>query len=429
MAITIGNTFLLKLYKGSTQITKLYLGGNLLFPPTSNITDFVTTWRTTGTNEVITIPTIGSGYNYDIETSDGQTFTGVTGDQAITFPSAGDYDVNISGLFPIIYINNGVDDLKLIDVKQFGNIVWGSFNSSFYGAENLTGSFTDTPNLSGVTNISFVFRGASSFNGDISSWDVSNVTNISRCFEGASLFNQDISLWSVDSVTNMSSAFRDALAFNQNINSWDVSNVTNMKEMFDNTDSFNQNLNSWVTTSVINMNQMFRDSLIFNGNISLWDVSSVTDMGLMFLNASSFNQDIGSWDVGNVTNMGGMFRNCTVFNHDLNSWDVSNVTNMSLMFENASAFNQNIEDWDIAEVTNFTNFLTDSTLSIANYDALLIGWNATLQSAYPFSTIGYPTNISFSGGDSQYTGGGAAASARANLINRFSWTITDGGIA
>ena len=192
MAITIGNTFLLKLYKGSTQITKLYLGSNLLFPTASNITDFITTWRTTGTNEVITIPTNGSGYNYDIETSDGQTFTGVTGDQAITFPTAGDYDVNISGLFPTIYINNGADDLKIIDIKQFGNIVWSSFLNSFKGAENLTGSFTDAPNLSNVTNMESMLRGLTVFNRDISSWDVSNVTNMNFTFFDSDSFNQDL---------------------------------------------------------------------------------------------------------------------------------------------------------------------------------------------------------------------------------------------
>ena len=72
-------------------------------------TSFITTWRTTTSNETITIPTTGGNYNYDISTTDGQTFTGVTGSQAITFATAGDYDVSISGAFPRIYINNGVD--------------------------------------------------------------------------------------------------------------------------------------------------------------------------------------------------------------------------------------------------------------------------------------------------------------------------------
>ncbi len=58
-------------------------------------------------------------------------------------------------------------------------------------------------------------------------------------------------------------------------------------------------------------------------------------------------------------------------------------------------------------------------LSTANYDALLIGWAAQA----------VQSSVTFDGGDSKYTGGGAAATARAYLISNFSWSISDGGIA
>ena len=141
-------------------------------------TSFITTWRTTTANETITIPTSGGGYNYDISTSDGQTFTSITGSQAITFATAGDYDISISGDFPRIIINNGVDKDKLIDIKQWGNIVWSNFGGSFYGCTNLVGSFTDAPNLANVINFESAFRNCSSFSANLSSWDVSNVTHM-----------------------------------------------------------------------------------------------------------------------------------------------------------------------------------------------------------------------------------------------------------
>ncbi|MEZ5049994.1 MAG: BspA family leucine-rich repeat surface protein [Saprospiraceae bacterium] len=56
---------------------------------------------------------------------------------------------------------------------------------------------------------------SSSFNQDISSWDVSNVVNMSNMFSRSS-FNQDISNWDSD-VKDMSWMFYENYYFNQNI--------------------------------------------------------------------------------------------------------------------------------------------------------------------------------------------------------------------
>ena len=294
-------------------------------------TSFITTWRTTTTNETITIPTSGGGYNYDISTSDGQTFTGVTGSQAITFASAGDYDVSISGDFPRININNGVDKDKIIDIKQWGNIVWSNFASSFYGCINLVGSFTDAPNLANVTSFDSSFRNCSSFSANLSSWDIANVTNFSNAF------------------------------------------------------------------------------LIFGATAPSTPVSG-----------------LGSWDMSSATTINSMLRAQTNYNEDLSSWNVSNVTDMANLFFGSTSFDQNLSSWDIANVTNFTNFAKNITFSTSNYDAILIGWESNLQGTYPNGS-GYTPTISINFGNSQYTSGGAAETARTSLINNFNWTITDGG--
>ena len=118
----------------------------------------------TSASNQFTIPTTGTGYLYDIETSDGQIITGRTGNTTITFPSAGTYDVYISGSFPQFYFNNGGDRLKLIDLKNLGIYAQGSTSqlSAFNGCSNLVISATDIGHFENVTNFSFSWIGCSS---------------------------------------------------------------------------------------------------------------------------------------------------------------------------------------------------------------------------------------------------------------------------
>jgi surface protein len=90
-----------------------------------------------------------------------------------------------------------------------------------------------------------MFFQASSFNSDVSKWDVSSVTNMQQMFSGASSFNSNISSWDISSVTTMQSMFSQASSFNSNLSNWDVSSVTNMNGIFYQASSFNQNLCPW----------------------------------------------------------------------------------------------------------------------------------------------------------------------------------------
>jgi surface protein len=79
-----------------------------------------------------------------------------------------------------------------------------------------------------------MFAVATSFNGNISNWDVGNVTSMNGMFVEATSFNQDISNWDVGNVTDMAGMFEGATSFNQDISNWNVGNVTdgNLNEMF-----------------------------------------------------------------------------------------------------------------------------------------------------------------------------------------------------
>jgi len=440
---------------------------------------FITTWKTDndgpGNDHQVVIKTKGSGYNYNIEWGDGTSDTGVTGDINHTYTTPGTYTVKIKGDFPRFYSEfdkySSNDNYKLLSIEQWGTIIWRSMNQAFAGCPNLNGNAADTPDLSQVTDMSWMFAqhgyvndhfqfnatignwdtshvtdmsgmfyGTDAFNQDIGNWNVSSVTNMHEMFAWASVFNQDIGNWNVSKVTNMSSMFERAYAFNQDIGGWDVSSVTNMSKMFWNATAFNQDIGNWNVSSVKNMSFMFEGAIAFNQDIGGWDVSNVTDMSGMFAGAAAFNQDIGGWNVSSVTNMQGMFWNADAFDRDIGNWNVSNVTDMAWMFLEADAFNQDIGGWNVSSVTNMwamfsgatafdqdiggwdvssvkdmTNMFHRIALSTANYNSLLNGWSRlTLQN-----------NVTFDGGNSKY--GDSAAAARQHIINTYHWTITDGG--
>ena len=320
--------------------------------------DFVTTWRTTTSNESITVPARGT---YTIDWGDGTIEEGVRGSQSHTYDSAGHHTVRISDGITGFHLNGYGGAGKLVSIDQWGTAQWTSMRAAFEGASNMEYKATDAPDLSRVTDASDMFRDASSFNGDISSWDVSSVTDMSRMFLGASSFNKPLSSWDVSSVTSMPRMFNDASSFNGDISGWDVSSVAKMNGMFSGASSFNQPLDSWNTSSVTNIRAMFWGAHSFNQPLDSWNTSSVTDMRSVFTDAHSFNQPLNSWDVSSVTSLEGVFLLARSFNQPLDSWDVSSVTSLSSTFLNATSFNQPLDSWDVSSVTNMLKTFRHAT--------------------------------------------------------------------
>ena len=356
---------------------------------------FVTKWRITDNNEVITIPTTGSGYNYVVNWGDGNSNAG-TGNVSHTYTNPGFYTVSITGIFPRIYFNDtsGSKD-KIIEISQWGTHGWKSMSGAFRGCTNLNLTATDIPVLSGVTDMSLMFYDCKKLN---------------PTGAAAAALNH----WHTDAVTNMEGMFWGATSFNQDIGNWNTANVINMYAMFQNATSFNQDIGNWNTANVTNMRGMFLGEPIpaaFNQDIGRWNTGNVTDMGYMFFGATAFNQDISHWNTTKVTQMGYMFFGATAFNQDIGNWNTANVIDMNAMFRGAGAFNQNLGNWKITMSLNMRYMLDDCGLSVTNYDKTLTGWARQVPSG----------NRVLGAQGLKYC---AAANARSKLISAYGWDIT-----
>jgi len=331
--------------------------------------------------------------------------TGTDNPTALTI----DNHTNVTAVFveqsqPLFYLaTNGVtikcENAQIDDSGTVNGITYTKRSKT-----QVTPSNAETTCTSGLTSTRFLFNGASSFNGDISSWDVSNVTDMRGMFFDATSFAGNLEYWDVSNVTDMSFMFSKATSFNGNLNSWEVGSVTTMEGMFDGASAFNQDLNSWNVNHVTNMVHMFRQATSFNGDISNWNVSNVTNMrgifaqaslfngdisawnvssviymDYMFTSAESFNQNLNSWNVSGVTAMDGMFSKATSFNGDIRDWDVGNVGPMDYMFQEAESFNRNISNWDVSSATSMRYMFSDAS----SFDQDLSGWCVANISSYP----------------------------------------------
>ncbi len=129
-------------------------------------------------------------------------------------------------------------------MNSWGGVELGQ--GAFKGCTNLGRiSATDAPDLTGTKDLSECFHGCSSFDGDLSKWNVSRATNMCSMFNGASLFKSDLSGWNTASVTNMASMFEQAAAFNCDLKGWNTSKVQDMAFAFAGAASFDKTMAPW----------------------------------------------------------------------------------------------------------------------------------------------------------------------------------------
>jgi surface protein len=359
--------------------------------------NFVSTWDTTqagSASDTIVLPLLSGGvYSGTIDWGDGNASPLSYANRTHIYASSGTYTITITGQIDGWRFAGGGDRRKITNVSN-----WGTLNittsQAFFNCTNMACTATDAPTFTS-TDLSYTFFGCSSFNSPVNHWDIGGATNISQFFGNASVFNQDLDNWDVSLVTNMSNMFSGASAFNGSLYGWVLNaSVTALSAFLQNSSFNNSSLNGWNVSNVQRFNGMFRNTP-FNQDISNWNMSSATRVDQMFFDVTAFNQNIGGWVLSNCTNMGYLLFNC-------------------------DAFDQDISGWDINQVSTFTSFMQSATgLSTANYDALLIAWDAQ-------GAMSYSGTVNFGG--STYTLGGAAETARTSLISKWGGIIDGGGV-
>jgi len=265
---------------------------------------------------------------------------------------------------PVFYLNG--DAQKILQVSQWGTTIWSTFEYAFGNCKNIDVTATDIPNLSNVTNASYMFLFCENLLG-----------------------NTSFANWNTSTITNMRYMFGTDGPFNQPVGSWDVSNVTDMGWMFHYLENFNQPLNDW-------------------------DTSKVTKMDHMFHLCEDFNQPLNNWDTSNVTDMSNMLAGATSFNQPLSNWDTSSVIDFNMMFSGAISFNQNLGMWDLSSLVYGNGVLYNSGLNCHNYDNTLYGWRMNPTT---------PNNITLGSTSPLKYSNPLAVDARSFLLNSKSWII------
>lgn len=409
--------------------------------------EFALRWETTTDNEEIQIGVGDGTFDYTIDWGDGTVENYTTNDNiSHTYATSGSYITKITGTFP--HINMGDASVsqtfkdKLYEIVNWGNIAFESLNSAFNGCSNIDMlNVINPPNLSNCTDIRDCFRlclflgNINGGNIDLSSWDVSNVLNFQGFYLAYNDYNLNISGWNINPNANI--VMNISIVQNLDVSNMNFGTRTSLSNMFwlDGVTSF-IGLDTWDVSNINNFSRLFgRSSTLQSGldGIIDWNFQDGCSFASFFYAlsgtdcASSANEiSIKPSDVSSC--FGYSNHPNTLSNLNLNNWDMSLCTNVKSMFRNTAQFQKDLfSTWDITNISNFTSFFNDAQgLLRENYDATLIAWEATLQATYP-NGASYPYNISITFGNSQYTLGGQAETARQSLIDNFGWTIVDGG--
>ena len=169
-----------------------------------------------------------------------------------------------------------------------------------------------------------------------------------------------------------------------------------------------------------NLNNAFKDADCLT-SVPKTLPSSIKSLDYCFSEIDQNNIiNLDYWETQNVQSIQGMFYNAVNFNQELlpivDIWNTSSITDFRLAFYGAKSFNHYIGNWKIDNASSMSDMLTNTALSVDNYNQTLIDWA---------NYTNCPTNINL-GAQNLYNSL-LAKNARDKLKNK-NWTLNDLGI-
>ena len=279
----------------------------------------------------------------------------ITRDLLVTTASARQFCARsrVHDLCDIFLLNDGID-------PGSAGLILGSLRNYSYGSltpaqeaylDSVLNDRTMNAKIPGHVTISALVSGLGADlvhaqYGHVEVWDVRECTSLLGAFRGSSIKSRlDLSFWDTRKVTDAYAAF-SGTSFDVDVSTWDVSNVDEMSSMFYKATGFEGDVSEWDVSNVRKMTLMFSGASMFNGDVSRWDVGRVELMDMMFLNTTSFNGDLSHWNVRNVTSMSRMFEGATSFmGGGVEKWESRVGVDVTDMFRWAPNVDKEALEW------------------------------------------------------------------------------------
>ena len=278
---------------GYLQIGDAYYRPLIYKYASNEVISFISTWDTTTTSELVTLPYTATGvYSGTIDWGDGTVVANSYANRSHTYAAIDTHTVTIDGTVTEFDFNSVGDKLKIKGISQFSNEQ--SFNVlSFNGCTNLDITATQTIN---VIDSNSLFRDCTSLVANASfKVDVSQVFSQAHFLRNTTLLNFNILNDNPSQNENLSNFLLGNTIFDQPLNGKDVSNVTAFSAAFFNT-NYNQPLDSWDTSKGVGFVNTFGNNLSFNQPLDSWDFNSASSLQSFMIGKSSVNYNAAYYD-------------------------------------------------------------------------------------------------------------------------------------